>query len=86
MELYNIAENADKRLSEAEMFTRRFGTFSKSDYETLLFTIFLDSLDSPARDYDISIFRKTACLNNWSTKVLHIVKQHTALSKHINGV
>lgn len=55
MELYNITENADKRLSEAEMFTRRFGTFSKSDYETLLFTIFLDSLDSPARDYDISI-------------------------------
>ena len=55
MELFNIAENAENRLSEAEVFTRRFGTFAKSDYETLLFTIFLDSLHAPARDYDISI-------------------------------
>ena len=55
MELFNIAENAENRLSEAEVFTRRFGTFAKSDYESLLFTIFLDSLHAPARDYDISI-------------------------------
>ena len=55
MELFNIAENAENRLSEAEVFTRRFGTFAKSDYETLLFTIFLDSHHAPARDYDISI-------------------------------
>lgn len=44
-----------KRMQEAELFTRRFGSFSKSDYEILMFTIFLDSIAGPLRDYDISI-------------------------------
>ena len=55
MDLSDISQNAARRLSESEVFTRRFGTFSKSDYEVLMFTIFLDSLSSHARDYDISI-------------------------------
>ena len=48
-------ENVARRLNEAELFTRRFGSFSKSDYEVLMFTIYLDSLEEPVRDYDISI-------------------------------
>ncbi len=44
-----------KRLTEAELYTRRFGSFSKSDYETLMFSIYLDMLNKPARNYDISI-------------------------------
>lgn len=51
----NISENAEKRMAEAELFTRRFGTFTKSDYEVLMFTIYLDSMDEPVRDYDVSI-------------------------------
>ena len=47
--------NCLKRMQEADLFTRRFGSFSKSDYEVLMFTIFLDSLTIPLRDYDISI-------------------------------
>ena len=33
------------RIQESELFSKRFGTFSKSDYEVLMFTIYLDSLD-----------------------------------------
>ncbi len=43
------------RVQEAELFSRRFGSFSKSDYEILMFTVYLDSLNRPARDYDISV-------------------------------
>ena len=53
--LQNLESNAMMRLKEAEMFTKRFGTFSKSDYEVLMFTIFQDSLAHSVRDYDISI-------------------------------
>ena len=53
--LKNIESNVLNRFEEAGVFTRHFGTFSKSDYEILLFTIFQDSLGQPLRDYDISI-------------------------------
>lgn len=51
----NLDSNLLKRMQEAELFTRRFGSFSKTDYEVLMFTIFLDSLPLPLRNYDISI-------------------------------
>ncbi len=44
-----------KRIDKAEVFSKRFGTFSKADFEILMFTIYLDMLDSPAKDYNISI-------------------------------
>ncbi len=44
-----------KRIDESEVFSKHFGTFSKSDYEVLMFTIYLDSLKGKVRDYDISI-------------------------------
>ena len=44
-----------KRLDDAELFTKRFGSFAKADYETLLFSIYLDMLEQSARDYDISL-------------------------------
>lgn len=44
-----------KRLRESELFSKKFGTFSKSDYEVLMFTMYLDSLTEYVRDYDISI-------------------------------
>ena len=53
--LQNLDVNIINRFEEAGVFTRHFGTFSKSDYEILLFTIFQDSLGQPLRDYDISI-------------------------------
>ena len=55
MILSNLSENAKKRFEESRLFTRQFGTFSKSDYEVLMFTIYLDSLEGEVRDYDISI-------------------------------
>ena len=53
--LINLEQSFKARTVEAELFTRRFGSFSKSDYEVLMFTIFLDSIAEPLRDYDISI-------------------------------
>lgn len=53
--LRNVESNVLKRFEEARVFTRHFGSFSKSDYEILMFTIFQDSLEKPLRDYDISI-------------------------------
>lgn len=47
----DIIEN---RFNEARLFTRQFGTFTKSDYETLMFTIYMDLIDDPKNDYDIS--------------------------------
>ena len=55
MDLSNLSKNAEKRIEESRLFTRQFGTFSKSDYEVLMFTIYLDSLEGAVRDYDISI-------------------------------
>ena len=51
----NLDSNSVKRMDESDLFTRRFGSFSKSDYEVLMFTIFLDSITEQLRDYDISI-------------------------------
>lgn len=48
-------ESLINRINESELFTRKFGTFAKSDYEVLMFTIFLDSQKENIRDYDISI-------------------------------
>jgi hypothetical protein len=47
--------NLVKRISESELYSRKFGSFSKSDYEVLMFTAYLDSLQRPARDYELSI-------------------------------
>ena len=43
------------RIEEAELFSKHFGSFTKSDYEVLMFTVFLDSMEDEVRDYDISI-------------------------------
>lgn len=54
-ELVNLKEHAEIRFKEAELFSNKFGSFSKSDFETLMFTIYLDSLpEGPIYDYIIS--------------------------------
>lgn len=53
--LHNLEDNILSRIEEAGVFTRHFGTLTKTDYEILMFTIFQDSLEQPLRDYDISI-------------------------------
>ena len=50
-----LTKNVGKRVEEAALYSRRFGTFTKSDYEILMFTAYLDSLEQDVRDYDISI-------------------------------
>lgn len=55
MDMKRIGDNAIKRFEESRLFTKEFGTFSKSDYEILLFTIYLDSVEDPVRDYDLSV-------------------------------
>lgn len=42
-------------IKESELFTKRFGSFNKSDYEVLMFTAYLDSIGKNVRDYDISV-------------------------------
>lgn len=51
----DLQENIMKRIKEAGLYSRRFGSFAKADYEILFFTAYLDSLKKPARDYEISI-------------------------------
>ena len=48
-------EALSSRIDDSLLFSNRFGSFSKSDYEILMFTVYLDSLKREARDYDISI-------------------------------
>lgn len=43
------------RLEEAELFTKRFGSFSKSDYEVLMFSIYRDLQMESCRDYEMSL-------------------------------
>ena len=43
------------RLTDAGLFTRQFGTFTKADYEVLMFTAFLDIYENIPNDYEISI-------------------------------
>ena len=50
--LYECVVN---RIEQAELFTRKFGTFAKADYELLMFTAYLDSIDENAKDYDLSV-------------------------------
>lgn len=50
----SFAEAFEKRCEEAELFSRRFGMFSKTDYEVLLFTVFMDSYDGEVSDHGIS--------------------------------
>ena len=48
------SEHIANRIDEALVFSKRFGSLTKTDYETLMFSIYLDLLDRPVRDYDIS--------------------------------
>lgn len=50
-----LQENLLSRIEYANVFSPRFASFSKADYEVLMFTVFLDSMDGEPRDYDISI-------------------------------
>lgn len=70
------------RLSEAELFSRKFGTFTKTDYEILMFTMFLDSLKGNETDYDISI-----ALGITESKVRNLrVKSQLLYPRDINWV
>lgn len=56
MEDNKIKESLALRVKEAQLFTNRFASFSKADYEVLMFTAYLDCLDEDnMTDYDISI-------------------------------
>lgn len=44
-----------EKLAKANLFTNQFGRFTKSDYEILMFSIYLDALEKPARDYEVSV-------------------------------
>lgn len=50
-----LKNNIFNRIKEANIFSRHFGSFSKTDFEVLFFTIYLDSVQGPVRDYNISI-------------------------------
>lgn len=54
MRIADIQGNLFARVEQAQLFTTRFASFSKADYEVLMFTVYLDSLTSSARDYEIS--------------------------------
>lgn len=54
-ELIDIEKHTAMRFSEAAIFSKQFGSFSKADFEVLMFTIYLDSLPNvPIYDYIIS--------------------------------
>ncbi len=50
-----LRESILNRVEESQLFTKRFASFNKSDYEVLMFTVYLDTIDGEPRDYDISI-------------------------------
>lgn len=50
-----LKEKLAKRINEAKLFTKDFGSFSKADYEVLMFTVFLDCIEGEPKDYEISI-------------------------------
>lgn len=54
MKELDLKNNLAKRVNEADLFSKRFGSFNKSDYEVLMFTVYLDCLEHEARDYEIS--------------------------------
>lgn len=47
-------EKLMNRIEESGLFTNNFGTFSKSDYELLMFTVYLDSIEGEVRSSKIS--------------------------------
>jgi hypothetical protein len=51
----DLFANLANCINEADLYSPKFASFNKSDFELLLFTAYLDSLKVPARDYDISI-------------------------------
>ena len=55
MELNNLKDNLYNRIIESNLFSNHFRSYSKQDYEILMFTVFLDSIKDYVRDYDISI-------------------------------
>ena len=55
MDCRNKGEMIANRLYMAQLYTNHFGTFAKSDYEILMFSIYLDLLETEPRDYDISL-------------------------------
>ena len=55
MDNTKLQANLLNRIEEAQLFTNRFASFNKADYEVLMFTVFLDCLEGDTRDYDISI-------------------------------
>ena len=51
-----LKERLITRVEQAQLYTNRFASFNKSDYEVLMFTAYLDSLDkTEINDYEISI-------------------------------
>ena len=56
MDMKKLNEKLPVLIEQSELFTNRFGSFNKSDYEVLMFTAYLDSLDeNEINDYEISI-------------------------------
>ena len=56
MDMKKLNDHLLTRIEQSELFTNRFGSFNKSDYEVLMFTAYLDSLDeNEINDYEISI-------------------------------
>ena len=56
MDMKKLNEKLPALIERSGLFTNRFGSFNKSDYEVLMFTAYLDSLDeNEINDYEISI-------------------------------
>lgn len=58
MNCIDMGHIVTQRMTEAGVFTKRFSTFTKAEYDTLIFTIYLDMLresERIPRDYEISV-------------------------------
>ena len=42
MDMKKLNDHLLTRIEQSELFTNRFGSFNKSDYEVLMFTAYLD--------------------------------------------
>lgn len=81
MDKKKLSRSLLQRTEEAELFTKRFVSFNKSDYEVLMFTIFLDC-NEKMDDYDISI-----ALGIPETKVRNLrVKSQLQYPREINMI
>lgn len=77
-------EKLNSRIEEAKLFSKRFGSFSKSDYEVLMFTVYLDSLTNTAQVYDFEISKD---LGITEQKVRNLrVKSQLMYPREINWV